>query len=88
MTPGLVPGQVYVGLGVLGLALFCIVNGCVIVLVVAGVTRMYRKARCARAVLKAAAQSVDEALADPQVLAGFARLDAAVRGDRQAGEGV
>lgn len=85
MTPGLVPGQVYVGLGVLGLALLSIVNGYLIVLVAVGVTRMRRETRRERAVLKEAAQSVDEALADPHVLAGFARLDAAALGEQEGG---
>ncbi|MFJ9374399.1 hypothetical protein [Streptomyces sp. NPDC101455] len=79
MTPGLVPGQVYVGAAVLGLALISVIYGVLGVVIAVNLARSVRTRRRAKAVLAEAAQSVDEALADPQVLAGFARLDAAAR---------
>lgn len=76
MTPGLVPGQVYVGLGVLGLALFAVVNGWLILLVIAGLVRGRRERRTERQVWA-------DLLTDPEVQDGLDRLEAAVRGQRK-----
>lgn len=79
MTPGLVPGQVYVGAAVLGAAILAVFWSAMVVVIVAAVIREGKRRRQEASVLAQLDVCLHEALADPTVQAGLARLDAAAR---------
>jgi hypothetical protein len=86
MTPGPVPGQVVIGGAMLGAAFIAFVWAVLIVAIVAGVVRQLRERRREAAVLAQLDVHLDEALADPEVQAGLARLEAAARTEQPGGE--
>jgi uncharacterized iron-regulated membrane protein len=92
MTPGLVPGQVVVGAAVVGFVLLSVMFGLVIVAVVAGTVIWWRDRQhdvgpdALRLLEDLDAHLDGFALEDPEVQAGLARLNAAVRGEQPGGE--
>lgn len=90
MSTGLVPGQVVVGVAVLGCAFLAASLAVVLVFMVAAVVAWRRDKRhdVGPDQLRLL-QTLDKELdSDPEVRAGFARLDAAIRGEQQEGESV
>lgn len=91
MIYGLVPGQVIVGAAVFGAAILAVGVACTVVLAVWAAAEWWRDRRHdvgpdALRLLQDVDQHLDRfVLDDPEVQAGLARLDAAVRAEHEGG---